>query len=260
MLLAIMVVLNSSDEHGLDGANSERHQSGKVVTSLEVRRSVPISLESGDIGLDLFLVEGVVLGEGSRELGGVGEDLGPRLNGSDVFIHVLAGVEGLGNLQDCQAELKCGLGVVVPATLLDIGDSSLDLLGHERNALIAGLDLGQLVVPGHTVDEASDEIGGIHDSKVGNLVGFDGADGKSHQSSEIISSLEVRLCVPIRFQSFSVRLDLLLVERPVLGERGGEFGWVGEDLGPCLDSSDVLIHALAGAQSLGDLQGCKTEL
>ena len=77
MLLAIMMVLNSSDEHALDGAYSERHQCGKVVTSLEVRRSVPIRLQSGDIGLDLALVEGVVLGKRGGEFGGVGEDLGP---------------------------------------------------------------------------------------------------------------------------------------------------------------------------------------
>ena len=117
MLLAIMVVLNSGDEHALNGADSECHQSGKVLTSLEVRFSVPISLKSGDIGLDLALVDGEVLGEGSRELGGISEDLSPRLNGGDVFIHVLAGVEGLRNLQSSQAELKCGLGVIVPATL-----------------------------------------------------------------------------------------------------------------------------------------------
>ena len=78
--------------------------------------SVPVSLQSFNVTLDLLLVERVVLGELLRQLGWVSEDLGPGLNRCDIIVHVLAGAEGLRDLQGRQAELESGLGVVVPAT------------------------------------------------------------------------------------------------------------------------------------------------
>ena len=50
-------------------------------------------------------MECVVLSERCRQLGWVSEDLGPGFNRCDIFVHVLAGVEGLGDLQSRQAEL-----------------------------------------------------------------------------------------------------------------------------------------------------------
>ena len=97
-----------------DGTNSDCHQRGERFTSFVVVLAVPISRESGDIGLDLALVPGVVPSEGSGQFGRFIKDLGPRFNDSDVFSHFVdvAGFEGLGNLLDYQAELSGGLDVI----------------------------------------------------------------------------------------------------------------------------------------------------
>ena len=213
---------------------------------MEVLLGVPVGLHSCDISLDLLLVEKVVLGNRLTELGWVSEDLSPSIDGSNVLVHVLAGVESLWDLQNGQTKLKSGLGVFVPATFLDIGNASLNLLCHEITALEAGLNLSQVVITGHAVDETSNEVGCVFDSKVGNSrVGLDGSNSERHQSCKIITSLEELLRVPVRLHGCEVRLDLLLMEGVVLGECRRQLGWVGEDLGPGFDSCDVAIHVLA---------------
>ena len=256
-------VLNSGEELNLgafDRADSDGHESSQVFTSLEEQLGVPVSLQSGNVGLDFLLVEGVVLGKSGRQLGRVSEDLGPGLDGCDVLVHVFAGVEGLWDLQGHQAEIKSSLGVIIPAALLDISDTSLNLLSHELATGVAGLDLGQMVVAGHAVDESSDEISCAHDTDVSSSCGLDGSNSDSHQSSQIVTSLEEILCIPIGLKSGDVGQDFLLVESVVLGKSGGQLGRVGEDLGPGLDGCDVTVHVLAGAQRLRDLQGRQSEL
>ena len=156
-------VLNSSKELNLgafDRADSDGHESSKIVTSLEVQLGVPVSLQGGNVGLNLLLVESVVLGKSGRHLSRVSEDLSPGLNGSDVTVHVLAGAKRLWNLQGRQAELKSSLGIIVPAAFLDVRNAVLNLLVHEVSALEAGFDLSQVIVTGHSIDKSGNEVSG----------------------------------------------------------------------------------------------------
>ena len=255
--------LNSGKEFnlgGLDWANSDGHQIGQVVTSFKVVGCIPVSLKSGDVCVDLPLVESVVLGDRGGQSSGVREDLSPSLNGCDVVTHVLAGAENLRDLQGHQAELKSGLSVIVPASILDVSNASLNLLHHEVTSVVAGLNLCQVVVTGHAVNESSDEIGCIHNAEIGNGCGLNRSDSHGHQSGQVVTSLEEVACIPISLKSADVSLDLLLVESVVLGKSGRQLGWVSEDLSPSLDGCDVTIHVLAGAKRLRNLQCRQTEL
>lgn len=150
----------------LNGSDGEGHEISEVSACVEVELGVPVSLKSGDVGLDLVLVEQVVLGDGGGELGGVGEDGSPGSDGGDFLVHALAGAKSLRDLEGGEAKLECSLGVVVPASLLDVGDASLDLLSHELTTLVAGFDLNEFVVTGHTEHESGNEIGAGNDDVV----------------------------------------------------------------------------------------------
>lgn len=120
---------------------------------------IPVSLDGRDISLNLSLVEEVVLGKGGSELSWVCEDGSPGLDVSNVIIHAFAGVESLWDLEDSKTELEGALDVVVPATFLNVCDTSLNLLSHELASLEAGFNFGEIVISGHAVHEAGDKVG-----------------------------------------------------------------------------------------------------
>jgi len=107
-----------------------------------------------------------VLGDSGSKRGGVLEDAGPLLDGSDVVSHTLAGVEGLRDLESNDGELEDSLGGVVPSVLMKLGDSEVDLFVHEVASLVAGFDFLKVVFSGHTVDESSKELGDTSDRDV----------------------------------------------------------------------------------------------
>ena len=145
-----------------DWANGKGHQRGGVNTSLEVVSGLPVSFGEGSVGLDGLLVQQPALGNVGGQLGGVGEDLAPSLDGSDIIIHTLAGVESLRELEEGERELKAALGDVVPAALLEVSDGLLNFAVHLLGSLPAGFDFGEVVVTGHAVDKASNEVRDSH--------------------------------------------------------------------------------------------------
>ena len=74
---------------------------------------------------------------------------------------MLTGREGLRNLLDCLAELKCGLGVFKPAICLGYDHSSCNIVGRKNIKLMAGLNLGQVHMTGHAEEKARQEYGGF---------------------------------------------------------------------------------------------------
>ena len=151
-------VVLSTDSEGLDWANDEGEEIGKVGTGLEVASVGPVGLKSSDVSLDLSLVESVVLGGLLGESGWVLENGSPFLDGGDVVTHGLAGGERLRDLEGNKSEVKSSLDIVVPATGLDVLNTSLDLTSHELTTLEASLNLSEVVVTGHTVNESSNEV------------------------------------------------------------------------------------------------------
>ena len=160
--------IDGRKEHlgGLDRADGEGEEVGKISAGLEEKLVVPVSFKSGDVRLDLGLVEEVVLADVSDELLRVGEDGSPFLDGGKVVGHSLASVEGLRDLKGNEAEFKSGLHIVVPASLMDSADASLYLMVHEFATGEAGLNLREVVVSGHTEDETGDEVGNAGDLSV----------------------------------------------------------------------------------------------
>lgn len=117
-----------------------------------------VRLELADISRDLLLVNKEVLGDCRDELALVSEDTGPGLNGCQVVLHVLASLELLRHLEADEEELKAALGDVVPATSLEVLDSLRELVVHLSSTGVASLNLGQMVVCGHAVDETSQNV------------------------------------------------------------------------------------------------------
>lgn len=110
--------LKSRSRHH-DGANHKGQKVGSGSARLEVKSTGPVGLDGGNVGLDLSLVEEVVLGDDLCELSWVLEDLSPGLDGLDVISHSPAGVESLRNLERHDGELKSGLEVIVPTSHLN---------------------------------------------------------------------------------------------------------------------------------------------
>ena len=153
-------------ESTLDWSDKDGGDVSKLLSRIEVLSSIPVVLKGGEVSLDGGLVGGVVEANFGGELSWILEDGSPLLEGSEVVTHILAGVEGLWDLEGSEGELKSSLDVVVDASLLDVGDAELDLLSHELASLVASLDLGEFVVSSHTEDEASDKVGDGHGSNI----------------------------------------------------------------------------------------------
>ena len=116
-----------------------------------------VRLELADIGHDLIPVLKEVLGDCRDELALVSEDTGPGLDGVQVVLHVLAYIELFRHLLAEEEELKATLGDVVPATSLEVLDDLDELVVHSSSG-VASLNLGQMVVCGHAVDETSQNV------------------------------------------------------------------------------------------------------
>ena len=84
--------------------------------------------------------------------------------------------------------------------------------------------------------------------------GLDGSHGEGQEIGEHLSGLEVLLVGPVVLKEANIVFDLSLVHEIVLGDGRCQLCGVFEDLGPGLDGCDVVGHAFAGVQRLGDLQ------
>ena len=191
-----------------------------------------------------------MLGNGSSELGGIGEDLSPFLDGSNVIAHALAGAEGLRELKDGERELKASLGNVVPTTLCEICNGLVDFIVHLDVALPAGLNFNEVVVSGHAVDETSDEVGDSRSAKAESLSGrnLNGTNSDGHEVSCDHTSLVELTGSPFSLSGGDVGLDSLSVEGVVLSHGSSELCGIGKDSSPGFNGLDIGAHALAGLQ------------
>ena len=139
-----------------DGTNSEGKGGSGVLAGAEVVSSRPVALLLGDVFTDSRAVEEPVLADGSSESGGMGEDLGPGLNLSDVGAHALAGGQGGADLS------PDGTGILDSRevfAMLEITHGFLGVSDDLFTALVAELNLGEVVVTSHTEHKSSDEFG-----------------------------------------------------------------------------------------------------
>ena len=104
-------------------------------------------------------MEKPVLGKGLGESLGFSEDGGPLLNGSDVLIHVLACGESGGELVDALANFGESGNI---AAILDPGHGELDVMDNISATSVAGFELREMVISGHSVNETGDEVGHRH--------------------------------------------------------------------------------------------------
>lgn len=141
-----------------DWTNCDSHQVGSDKTGSEPFFVSPVCFVSSDVSIYGISVEGVVLSDGFGELGGVQENLGPLSNSGKIVAHVLAGVKRLRNLENNDTEFENSLDFVVPAALGELGESKLDFWVHHLCASVASLDFFEVVLSGHAVHEAAEEV------------------------------------------------------------------------------------------------------
>ena len=98
------------------------------------------------------------LGEGNRVL----ELEAPLFDSFDIFSHSLAFSKNDGDLKSNDADFEDTLKNRVPASLFEGCDSEFNLRHKIVIAVVASLNLLELVISGHTVHEPSDEIGSQH--------------------------------------------------------------------------------------------------
>jgi hypothetical protein len=67
-------------------------------------------------------------------------------------------VKSLGDLKGNNTEFKDSLGQVVPSVSVDLGESEFNLLVHKLTTLVAGSDFLEVILSGHTIEEASEEF------------------------------------------------------------------------------------------------------
>lgn len=164
---------------------------GRVDAALEPKLLVSIVLDLGDVSINLLFVKQVVFRDGGSQLCRISEDLSPLFDRGDVIVHALASRKSLGEDCDGETELESGLDLVISAALLKIVKGQLEEHGHLLASLVACLNLDKVVITGHTVDEASNEVWNSLSIEVGDLVllllpsGVVGLNGANSRNNDI---------------------------------------------------------------------------
>ena len=230
---------------GLNRADSDGKEVSSGLASLEVLSSVPVGLDGLNVTLDLLSVEDHVLGHGGDQRAWVLEDGCPGLDGLNLVTHALASGKSSLEGSDGGSDILSSLEEVSSLDGLDKGGNVIDGLLTIGEA---GLDLSEVVVSNETLKKTTNEQDGSIKRHVSNTV-LDGANSEGKSGGSVLTGVEVVTSRPVSLFLSNVLLDLVSVEKPVLGNSLRESSWVGEDGGPLLDGSDVVIHALAGGHS-----------
>ena len=141
---------------GLHRADSESESISDILASIEVFFGGPVGLLLANISLDLPAVKEPVLGNGLGKGGGLSEDLAPSLDLGDIIAHALASAHGGVELIPDGAGVLDSLEVVAG---FEVGNGSLGVGNDLLSALVASLNLGEVVITSHAVHEAGDEVG-----------------------------------------------------------------------------------------------------
>mmetsp|Transcript_30625 Transcript_30625/g.37834 ORF Transcript_30625/g.37834 Transcript_30625/m.37834 type:complete len:371 (+) Transcript_30625:142-1254(+) len=237
----------------LDGADEEVDNGGDVLTSLEEELAREVRLELFDVGSDLLFMGEVVLGDVRDELALVGEDSGPLLDRTEVILHALASVELLGHLEGQSDDLKHTLSDVVPAAGFEVADSGHELVLNLRATSVASLKLGQVVLLGHAVEEASEDmvhlVGGasVGGSQVHEAFRDVAEEGRAEVSSSH-TRVEVVAAGPVALRGLQVSLQGVLAAEVVEGDGLAELLRVCEDQSPIGDSLEIGLNLGAGSE------------
>merc|ERR1719225_1012320 len=255
-----------SRRSGLNGSDQGCDEIGSLDPGVEVLVGGPVGLDRCDVASDSLLVEKEVLGgvgdEGLRR----GEDSGPLLDGGEVVVH-------------SSVHARSHVGLEVEDKLLELLDGGEDVeglevlergikVGPERgDARVAGLNLFEMVVANHAVDETSSEVWEHHDVKSDNLLGgnLDGANGDGEQVSGGLASLVVFCTAPVNLDGVDVAHDLGFVEDHMLGNGRDQVSLEGSDGGlnilgslepvASLDSLDDSLDISDGSLTIGEAGG-----
>jgi hypothetical protein len=111
-----------------------------------------------NVGFDGLSVKSVVLGDGSSQLSWVGKNLSPLADSSEVVTNVLAGLEGLWDLEHNNSEFEDCLKVVIPATLVELVEGKLDFWVQSFATGVASLNFEEVVFASHAVQETAKEV------------------------------------------------------------------------------------------------------
>jgi hypothetical protein len=140
---------------GLDWSDGNSEEVSSDITSREVLSVGPVRLEGGNISLHLLLVGKEVLAHGLDDLLLVLEDLGPLLDGLDVFRGVLA-IRNISFKRLNKLTQVGDGGVLVSA--LESRDGLLDQVEGLFAVRVAELKLSEVVLGDHAVDESRDKL------------------------------------------------------------------------------------------------------
>jgi len=119
----------------------------------------PVGFDGSDVVIDLSSVQRVVLCNLLRKHSRMSELCAPLPDGFDVFIHALASFEDDRDLESDNADFKDALKDWVPASLFEGSNRKFDFGLNIMTAVVASLDLREIVGLCHAVHEPSDQIG-----------------------------------------------------------------------------------------------------
>jgi hypothetical protein len=245
----------SVEEEGglLNGSDSDGQEVGDVLAEGVEVLGIVVGLDGGDVGLDLLVVEGEVLGNLGDELLFGGEDLGPFLDSSKILADSLAGVELGGELTDNLLQGQDGTCLVDITALLEVGDRNLDLSLKGLFSSDARFNIDEVLRLDKLGQEAGDELGDIGG-------GHAGGEQLGQEVGSGFTGLEVLSGGPVSGDGLHVLVDHGEIEEGVLSGALEELDGGLEDLGPLLNFLPVVIHTFAGGQSRGEHTSESTEV
>ena len=83
---------------------------------------------------------------------------------------------------------------------------------------------------------------------------LDGSDEQGDEVSNVLTSGKVSLRAEVRLECGNVGCSLFFVRQEVTRDLGDQLALVGEDRSPFFNGSQVILHALASVELLGDFE------
>ena len=192
----------------LNGTNSDGNEVGGGLARFEILGGGPVRLNVIEVCHDLSFVENHVLCHSGDDISLGLEDLGPCLDGSDVFMHSFASSKNSGETSNNCLDVLSGCD---PVASLNVRDDTLNLGNNALGIRGAELDLSEVVVSDKTLKETTKEEEwslNWHSGHVSTRCGFDGTNSEGKSISGVLAGLEVVFGSPVGLLSSNVSLDL----------------------------------------------------
>jgi hypothetical protein len=241
----------------LDLSKQVSEDNSNIVSGVVEVSSSEVSVGGFSLSHD-FSVVGQSVGDNDLGVGlGISELGRPVLDLSNVFGDLLAVSESRWNLLGESQSGLGGINVASNISFLDISKDLGNLTLDNGLVLHAFLDVWEIVVSNHTVDESSKELLGVDDGDwdSGLHVLLNWSEGVDEHLGHVFSSLEVVAAVVVALEGRDVRLDSSEVGENVLEDLFGggldvlELGEVS------LNSVDVVRDVLAVGEGSWEFSG-----